>query len=49
MAIVLQYVNDRGMVMERFIGLVHVVDTTSALKRGIDEFFCQVWIVSLQA
>ncbi|CAM8950566.1 unnamed protein product [Rhodiola kirilowii] len=39
MAIVLRYVNDRGMVMERFIGLVHVVDTTSlALKRGIDEF-----------
>ncbi|CAM8914111.1 unnamed protein product [Rhodiola kirilowii] len=42
MAIVLRYVNDRGMVMERFIGLVHVVDTTSlALKRGIDEFFAK--------
>ncbi|CAM8968151.1 unnamed protein product [Rhodiola kirilowii] len=49
MAIVLRYVNDRGMVMERFIGLVHVVDTTSALKRGLMNFFCQVWIVSLQA
>ncbi|CAM8944628.1 unnamed protein product [Rhodiola kirilowii] len=42
MAIVLRYVNDHGAVMERFIGLVHVVDTTSlALKRGIDEFFAK--------
>ncbi|KAL9688095.1 hypothetical protein QQ045_032508 [Rhodiola kirilowii] len=42
MAIVLRYVNDHGIVMERFIGLVHVVDTTSlALKRGIDEFFAK--------
>ncbi|KAL9686536.1 hypothetical protein QQ045_023997 [Rhodiola kirilowii] len=29
MAIVLRYVNDHGIVNERFIGLVHVVDTTS--------------------
>ncbi|CAM8877394.1 unnamed protein product [Rhodiola kirilowii] len=36
MAIVLRYVNDRGIVMEHFIGLVHVVDSTSlALKRGL--------------
>ncbi|KAL9677926.1 hypothetical protein QQ045_015763 [Rhodiola kirilowii] len=36
MAIVLRYVNDHGAVMERFIGLVHVVDTTSlALKGGL--------------
>ncbi|CAM8920402.1 unnamed protein product [Rhodiola kirilowii] len=42
MAIVLRYVNDHGIVMEHFIGLVHVVDTTSlALKRGIDEFFAK--------
>ncbi|KAL9674113.1 hypothetical protein QQ045_030383 [Rhodiola kirilowii] len=42
MAIVLRYVNDHGVVMERFIGVVHVVDTTSlALKRGIDEFFAK--------
>ncbi|KAL9669885.1 hypothetical protein QQ045_007435 [Rhodiola kirilowii] len=41
MAIVLRYVNDHGIVMERFIGLVHVVDTTSlALKRG-DELFAK--------
>ncbi|CAM8956134.1 unnamed protein product [Rhodiola kirilowii] len=42
MAIVLRYVNDHVIVMERFIGVVHVVDTTSlALKRGIDEFFAK--------
>ncbi|CAM8944236.1 unnamed protein product [Rhodiola kirilowii] len=42
MAIGLRYVNDHGIVMERFIGVVHVVDTTSlALKRGIDEFFAK--------
>ncbi|CAM8896323.1 unnamed protein product [Rhodiola kirilowii] len=36
MAIVLRYVNDHGIVMERFIGVVHVVDTTSlALKEGL--------------
>ncbi|KAL9671389.1 hypothetical protein QQ045_008957 [Rhodiola kirilowii] len=42
MAVILRYVNDHGAVMERFIGLVRVVDTTSlALKRGIVEFFAK--------
>ncbi|CAM8889834.1 unnamed protein product [Rhodiola kirilowii] len=42
MAIVLRYVNYQGIVMKRFIGVVHVVDTTSlALKRGIDKFFAK--------
>ncbi|XP_059306217.1 uncharacterized protein LOC132057610 [Lycium ferocissimum] len=36
MTIVLRYVDRRGSVMERFIGIVHVCDTTAlSLKKGI--------------
>ncbi|KAK1381917.1 hypothetical protein POM88_019652 [Heracleum sosnowskyi] len=34
MAVVLRYVNDRGEVMERFVGVVHVRDTTSLSLKG---------------
>ncbi|KAI5339270.1 hypothetical protein L3X38_018542 [Prunus dulcis] len=40
MAMVLHYVNDKGQIIERFVGVQHVTDTTSsALKEAIDEFF----------
>ena len=29
MAIVLRYVSKKGLVMERFLGVVHVLDTTA--------------------
>ncbi|KAL6547893.1 hypothetical protein OROHE_009598 [Orobanche hederae] len=41
MAVILRYVNNKGDVLERFLGVVHVKDTTSlSLKRAIDNFFC---------
>ncbi|KAL9673239.1 hypothetical protein QQ045_029493 [Rhodiola kirilowii] len=41
MAIVLRFVDDCGVVKERFVGVIHVVDTTAlSLKSGVDEFFC---------
>ncbi|XP_071729025.1 uncharacterized protein [Rutidosis leptorrhynchoides] len=40
MAIVLRYVDEHGLVKERFVGLVHVKDTSSlSLKCSIDSFF----------
>ncbi|KAI5327257.1 hypothetical protein L3X38_026653 [Prunus dulcis] len=40
MAMMLRYVNDKGQIIERFVGVQHVTDTTSsALKEAIDEFF----------
>ncbi|VVA36686.1 PREDICTED: zinc finger MYM-type 1, partial [Prunus dulcis] len=40
MAMGLRYVNDKGQIIERFVGVQHVTDTTSsALKEAIDEFF----------
>ena len=40
MAIVLRYVDNRGVVKERFIGVVHVKDTSSlTLKAAIDDVF----------
>ncbi|KAJ8768088.1 hypothetical protein K2173_021028 [Erythroxylum novogranatense] len=40
LAIVLRYVNAKGCVLERFIGIIHVSDTTSlSLKFAIDELF----------
>ena len=40
MAIVLRYVNNHGAMVEWFLGVVHVSDTTAlALKSGIDNFF----------
>lgn len=42
MAIVLRYVNNHGKILERFIGVIQVDDTTSqALKRGIDDVFAK--------
>ncbi|XP_020409201.1 zinc finger MYM-type protein 1-like [Prunus persica] len=39
MAIVLRYV-DKGQVIERFVGIVHVTDTkSSSLKLAVDDFF----------
>ena len=41
MAIVLRYVR-KGQVIERFVGVKHVIDTTSAsLKAAIDQFFSE--------
>ncbi|XP_034203535.1 zinc finger MYM-type protein 1-like [Prunus dulcis] len=40
MAMVLRYVDDKGHVIERFVGVQHVTDTTSSsLKDAIDLFF----------
>ncbi|XP_050141085.1 uncharacterized protein LOC126617059 [Malus sylvestris] len=40
MAMVLRYVDDNGHVIERFVGIQHVTDTTSSsLKDAIDTFF----------
>ncbi|XP_022023273.1 zinc finger MYM-type protein 1-like [Helianthus annuus] len=42
MAVVLIYVDDGGEVIERFIGIVHVIDTcASSLKSVIDNFFAK--------
>ena len=42
MAIPLRYVNKSGSIVERFLGVVHVKDTTaSSLKSAIDELFCK--------
>ncbi|XP_076906337.1 uncharacterized protein LOC143562414 [Bidens hawaiensis] len=42
MALVLRYVDKSGLVKERFIGLVHVKDTTTlSLKHAIDELFAR--------
>ncbi|KAI3688137.1 hypothetical protein L1987_81845 [Smallanthus sonchifolius] len=41
-AVVLRYVDKLGFVKERFIGLVHVIDTTAlSLKSAIDELFAR--------
>ncbi|XP_020415530.1 zinc finger MYM-type protein 1-like [Prunus persica] len=40
MVMVLRYVDDKGHVIERFVGVQHVIDTTSSsLKDAIDIFF----------
>ncbi|XP_008229057.1 PREDICTED: zinc finger MYM-type protein 1-like [Prunus mume] len=40
MTMVLRYVDDKGHVIERFVGIQHVTDTTSSsLKDAIDTFF----------
>ena len=40
MGVVIRYVNKSGCVIERFLGLVHVSDTTAAtLEKGIDSLF----------
>jgi hypothetical protein len=40
MAVVIRYVDKCGFVKERFVGLVHVTETTSArLKSAIDALF----------
>ncbi|KAK9062854.1 hypothetical protein SSX86_020044 [Deinandra increscens subsp. villosa] len=42
MAIVLRYVDPHGIVKERFVGVVHVKETSSlALKSAIDTFFAK--------
>ncbi|KAK9079615.1 hypothetical protein SSX86_001288 [Deinandra increscens subsp. villosa] len=42
MAIVLRYVDTHGIVKERFVGVVHVKETSSlALKSAIDTFFAK--------
>lgn len=42
MVVGLRYVNNYGVVLERFLGVVNVVDFTAlSLKSGIDEFFAK--------
>ncbi|XP_042455030.1 zinc finger MYM-type protein 1-like [Zingiber officinale] len=42
MAVALRFVNERGNIVERFLGLVHVSDTTAlSLKTAIDSLLCQ--------
>lgn len=41
--VVLRYVNDEGCVIERFVGVVHVIDTCSlSLKNAIDELLVKL-------
>ncbi|XP_026454969.1 zinc finger MYM-type protein 1-like [Papaver somniferum] len=43
MAVVIRYVNKKGCVIERFIGIIHVLETTSiSLKTSVDAFVFQV-------
>ncbi|KAK4256472.1 hypothetical protein QN277_009328 [Acacia crassicarpa] len=43
MAVVLQYVNKQGFIVERFIGIIHVSDTTAqSLKASIDGLFSKL-------
>jgi hypothetical protein len=43
MAVVLRYVDKLGIVKERFVGLVHVKETTSShLKLSIDSLFAKL-------
>ena len=43
MAVALRYVNERGCVLERFIGIVHVSDTTAiSLKAAIESIFASL-------
>ncbi|XP_039138735.1 uncharacterized protein LOC120276060 [Dioscorea cayenensis subsp. rotundata] len=40
MVVVLRFVNDVGEIVERFVGVVHVIETsTQCLKNVVDEFF----------
>lgn len=42
MAVVLRYLNSHGAIVERFVGVVHVKDTTAlSLKSAIDNFFAE--------
>ena len=42
MVVVIRYVNKRGEVIERFLGLVHVIETTAkCLKEAIDSLFAK--------
>ncbi|XP_076932286.1 uncharacterized protein LOC143597763 [Bidens hawaiensis] len=42
MAIVLRYVDTHGLIKERFVGLLHVMETSSSfLKSSIDTFFAK--------
>ncbi|XP_047949280.1 zinc finger MYM-type protein 1-like [Salvia hispanica] len=42
MALVIRYVNNNGEIIERFLALVHVTDTTTkSLKEGIDSVFAK--------
>ena len=41
MAVVLRYVDKKGIVIERFLGIVHVSNTTAlSLKAAIESLFC---------
>ncbi|KAK4280334.1 hypothetical protein QN277_011970 [Acacia crassicarpa] len=43
MAVVLRYVNKKGSIVERFIGIIHVSDTTAqSLKAAIDALFSKL-------
>ncbi|KAL6554076.1 hypothetical protein OROMI_019749 [Orobanche minor] len=51
MGIVVRYVDKKGCVIERFLGLVHVTDTAAtSLEKGIDKLFssCNLSISSLR-
>ncbi|KAK4278724.1 hypothetical protein QN277_016531 [Acacia crassicarpa] len=43
MAVILRYVNKQGFIVERFIGIIHVSDTTAqSLKASIDGLFSKL-------
>jgi hypothetical protein len=41
MVVVLRYVDKCGIVKERFVGLVHVIETSSCLKSSIDSLLAK--------
>ena len=42
MAVALQYVDKKGHVVERFLGIKHVTDTTAlSLKAAVEDLFCR--------
>lgn len=42
MAVVIRYVNKKGCIIEHFLGVVHVPDTTAqTLKNALDSLFCK--------
>jgi hypothetical protein len=42
MAVALRYVDKKGHVVERFLGIEHVTDTTAlSLKAVVEDLFCR--------
>ena len=47
MAVVLRYVDKKGIVTERFLGIVHVADTSALSLKAAIEFLFSKYALSL--